>query len=521
MIFIIQLFKKRGFGGAFCRSNFWVVAAFLVLLNGCAHVNKPTAGVEKRYWIYIDTHELYDGETYAEQYVTALLNYKVIDVDESVKLHIYAEHFEFDVDGKGYNSLKYRRQEEFKTLMTQGFDVDFNPTDGSILAIHGRATELWDELLDSPMQKLLDMLTAPLVYPALPESLPVISQQDALAATLFGHNVAISVQANDAKYVSGLAKGKGVVGQVTTRHDSTWIEQLSLIVEESDASDSLTCTIHTYVIRPANLPAVLMDNRWILRYQETINWFDIRPIAQAIMDAEEKADSSILKREIGEIHFDDRDGELTLAYQHNLESLQSLSLALRDIELVTENNEAVNLTALAGIDQHFTSADTSYFPVRVYGWSSRPFDRQISNISATLDYFPSELTQTSFQWQPDVVEQHIDVAGLNLKIVATERKGEYLLTYSPASGKWVEPYFEGLNGQYSFVIGTYDIDGLTHEQSVQLSKLNQDGLQIASEPVRFGYLFKLSEVPEQVSLLIRERATQPKTSNKVTFNRMD
>lgn len=492
------------------------------LLTGCeknvTFSAKP--GDEARYWVYSHTEVTIGDRTSPRLASQSLMHYQIEDVGKTLKMHATPEYFQIATGQGGFTSTDVSPKKRFLPLFTAGFDVTLDGESGELIDIKGRDEKLWQTLAENGSQVLIKSLQQNMHAPGVLQSIPakkgsvvVLPRFNGLEAELTVHSVTEEtlVAIVDAEH----AQGK-LHGQLVLSRDTGWLKKLTLIktTPVSIGEREGTSTVY-FAMRPENEPSRFFNEIGYYEGDEDDDeerpWFDILPLPENTPLTDTVKAEELFAQEKG-IFTSENDG-FNFKLLSDLEYTRLLGrVAYRDVTGFDVNGQPLALTfALYSDDHYFDEQMNSVTYAQPLGWSKRAQLRQLSRVTATVDYLPSSITAYSVPWRAGEA-QTFQLDGTTVQVTPiADKAGEYLLQHNNGNHQWLKYDLDGLDGQIKQLPMVVGPEWITPTGRHMLAFVGEP------EIVTYAIGLKFRKEPTEVAFMVEHQHPIARFSQRVEF----
>ncbi len=494
--------------------------AMVLMLSACSdNHNKDevrfiaNTGDEALYWVqHVTRTDL--GSAYASEASTlTLLRYRVDQANsDALKFSVtpqYLRHYPYCNTEFVKDPAQTAKRCAF---MWEGFELNLNPVDGSLLSIQGKAGEGWQAMLDQganiSVKSLRNTINTPGFIQTIPKAIgskitvddfsgfPLTMTVDRISS----HDLELSFT-QDTPQIRQY--GKAIVNQ-----SDGWLEHAILITEKplgaGQTAYARTVMVKTDEYDAPGLAIELEDHKRVDQ-----NWANISEVSESL---------AARKTPIGNTYFQFDEGNV----------LQLGDIALADLKVSDKTLQPpgeIRFETIRGhssSDPDFNIKFTPQFTPLVFSSNNGIYARiqlialespnpnvlgWLDSITAELVYYPAKIDSYSIPWPPGSSKAYSLGDG---RLTITHIAGNpdlYEVTYFSANQESLVPIFEGVEGQIN-----------------QLPpKVGPQWLGLADRPLVPGnqtsWQLKVDNAPEQITLYIKTSENEPTQRHKVVWLR--
>lgn len=454
------------------------------------------------------------------QQVSLLASYQV----ESVRPHLLllrADYLRMRSPAGSFSSSDDAQSPEWRELLAEGFELEFDQDSGALLDFRGRHREHWQALLKNGGERFASDMRRQLSAPALQRIPARVGAEVRLQNFQGSEELLLRVKAVDEESLLASLEQQGeetrAYGYLRLERKTGWLQRLALISEQP---------VEEYGVRGSSRTQLL-----ILPAGEDVGMASLDAYAWGEPDAEgfvfpaweEQAGelpngqagvADVFPSRVGQLDHDE--DKIRLEYQHALTSAEG-TLVYDDIRALDANGNLLDLRLLGAagaMSPGWQSGEplntsASYLPL---GWrNTRQKLAALHEIRVRADYYPFRHERIELPVDAGGVSR-IEVDGAWVELTPTETSGEYILGLGASARAHFSLAIEGLAGAH----------GWLHAEPPPASWLGADDLRLLRAGIGDGaawhYRVKFAGlVPRVLGVHLLTRETRTPFSQELQF----
>ena len=494
--------------------------AVILMLSACSDNHnkdavefKANVGDSAKYWVQHVSRIDLATATIGESTTLSLLRYRIEQTDATtLRFSVIPEYFK----NTPYCENQFRRLQtkvaKYCALVWEGFKLDLNPADGSLINLQRTSASGWQTMLDKGTNLLVKSLRNTVNAPGFIQTIPKIigskiTLHDFSGFTLTmivdkvtSETIELSFTRDDPQFRQ--------YGKVIVNQSNGWLQHATLIAEKPLGSyqTAYTRTVmqKTNEYDAPGLITVIKDHRRVESH-----WTDISQTAKYHAAQDAPIDKSFFQfsqarmQQWGEII----DTDLKISYEKQQPQGEVRFENLRGQSTI---DPELNIKFSPRFNPMISSTEQGvYANMRLMAMTSARLSslNLIDSITAEMVYYPAKIESHTLPW-PSNKPKTYSLGQAQLEITPVPNKSNiYEVTYISANDDYLLPVFGGVEGQFSRLP----------------PKVGPQWLGLGDRPLvptnQMSWQLKVDNPPEYVTVYIKNVSKKATQKHSVVWHR--